>query len=230
MIAVVGAFDAEVQAFLETIEGLKTEQNGAFTFHHGRLCGHRIVLAMSGVGKVMAAMTTQKIISSFEPTHILFTGIAGALNPKLDIGDLVVGKEYIQHDMDVRGLGFARGEIPFTGLKILQADPTLVTYAAEFPSSTGKTFTGRILSGDQFITQSGSESHGYLTTEFSGDAIEMEGASVAFVCAMNKTPFVVMRTISDRADHAAAVDFTSFLPTASHQSLDVVRHILAKLG
>lgn len=229
MIAVVGALDAELNTFLDNLEGLQTEAAEPFTFHRGKLFGHEILISKSGVGKVLAAMTTQQVISVYRPSHIIFTGIAGALNPSLNIGDLIVGKDYVQHDMDARDLGFARGEIPYTGLRVVPADQKLVELAAAYKGPSGNTLAGRILSGDQFITQSGKNSHEHLAGELRGDAIEMEGASVAVVCSLNKIPFVVLRTISDRANDSAAVDFTSFLPIASKQSLEVVKYILARL-
>ncbi|MBN8549725.1 MAG: 5'-methylthioadenosine/adenosylhomocysteine nucleosidase [Deltaproteobacteria bacterium] len=229
MIAIVGALDEELQAFLGHAQGLQTFSEGPFVFHQGTLAGHRVLLAKCGIGKVLSAMTTQKIITSFNPSHILFTGIAGALNPSLNVGDLVIGKDYVQHDFDAMHLGFKRGEIPYCGIHVLPADAGLLELARDFQPSAGKALVGRVLSGDQFITQSGTQSHSYLTAELQGDAIEMEGASVAVVCSLNKVPFLVLRTISDRADHAAAVDFQSFLPLASQQSLQVVQHVLGRL-
>ena len=229
MIAIVGALDEELQALLCHAQGLQTFSEGPFVFHRGTLAGHTVLLSKCGIGKVLSAMTTQKIISSFNPSHILFTGIAGGLNPSLNVGDLVIGKDYIQHDFDAMHLGFKRGEIPYCEIHVLSADASLVNLARDFNPPAGKVLVGRVLSGDQFITQSGKQSHSYLTSELQGDAIEMEGASVALVCSLNKVPFLVLRTISDRADNEAAIDFQSFLPLASQQSLQVVQYLLDKL-
>jgi adenosylhomocysteine nucleosidase len=220
--------DAELHAFLAVLESCRTEHSGPFTFHHGVLDGTPVVITKCGVGKVLAAMTAQKIIDAFRPSRILFTGIAGALHPDLDIGDLVIGSEYVQHDLDATPLGFALGEVPHTGIRIVAASHELVAAASSFTVERGRSVTGRILSGDQFITHLEQERRAQSFAELDGTAIEMEGASLALVCHLHAVPFVVLRTISDRADHNAAVDFERFLPVASRQSLNVVRHILAR--
>lgn len=225
---IVGALDAELDAFLAVLENCRTESSGPFTFHHGALDGKPVVVTKCGVGKVLAAMTAQRIIDAFRPSRILFTGIAGALRPDLDIGDLVIGSEYVQHDLDATPLGFALGEVPHTGIRIVTAPRDLLAAASSFTPVQGKSVTGRILSGDQFITHLEQERRARSFMELDGTAIEMEGASLAFVCHLHAVPFIVLRTISDRADHNAAVDFERFLPVASRQSLDVTRHILAR--
>jgi adenosylhomocysteine nucleosidase len=229
MIAIVGALEEELALFRENVRELKVSSDGPFTFNQGRLGAREIVVVKSGVGKVMAAMTAQKLIDYIRPSHIIFTGIAGALNSNLEIGDMVVGSEYIQHDIDARSLGFARGVIPYTDIQIVKGDPTLVQAALTFKPKQGKIISGRILSGDQFIEQANHPTHEHLHNELRGDAVEMEGASMAFVCHLNRVPFVAIRTISDKADHSAKVDFLKFLPRASHQSLEVVRVMVGSL-
>lgn len=230
MIGILGALDAEIASFLAQLGHATTEAEGPFLFHTGRLSGHEVVIAKSGVGKVMSTLTTQKMLDSYRPSHVLFTGIAGALNPTLDIGDLVISRDCVQHDVDAQALGFRRGEIPYTGVRAVAADPELVARAAAFSPSSQKSFIGRILSGDQFITHAGNSSHRFLREELAGDAVEMEGAAVAFTCSLQSIPFVVLRTISDRANHDAAVDFEKFLPVASQQSCQVVCKILSDLA
>lgn len=228
-VAIIGALDAELDLLMREMKELQTKGSGPFCFRFGTLAGVDVVLTKSGVGKVLAAMTAQRIIDEVRPSHIIFTGIAGALHSDLDRGDLVVGRDYIQHDLDTEALGFQRGEIPYTGLRIIPGSSELIELAASFHPQKHKLRVGRILSGDQFVLQSGSESHSYLTEELQGTAIEMEGAAVALVCHLQSIPFVAIRTISDRADASAALDFEAFLPVASHQSLAVVSHILQKL-
>ncbi len=229
MIAVVGALDQEIQNFLAHLQGSSTIQRGPFTVHRGQLANREVVITRSGVGKVLAAMVTQMIIDAYSPSHLIFTGIAGALNPDLGIGDLVISRDCMQHDMDARATGFARGEVPYTGIRVVAADPGLIEAAQKVRGLKGKSLVGRILSGDQFITDSARDSHRFLRDELRGDAIEMEGAAVGFVCSLHQVPFVILRTISDRADHSAAVDYESFLPVASEQSYEAVSQMLSTM-
>lgn len=230
MLGIVGALDEEIKAFREALTESRTEQSGPVVFYRGKIDGCEVAIVKSGVGKVLAAMTTQHLIDTYHPDRIIFTGIAGALNPALEVGDLVVGNCSIQHDFDARALGFARGEIPYTRICEIKSSPELVLIAQRFHAEgKSRVVAGRILSGDQFITQSEMSSHGYLTAELNGDAVEMEGASLALVCYLNKVPFLILRTISDKANDSAHTDFAAFLPRASHQSLEVVRFIIANL-
>lgn len=147
----------------------------------------------------------------------------------LSIGDLILAKELIQHDLDARGLGFERGEVPYSTYHVLQSDEELLAIAQEFQPDAGRLRTGRVLTGDQFLTSAQEASWSYLTDELAGDAVEMEGAAVALVATLNKMPFLVARTISDRADGDASTDFEAFLPLASKNSLSLVQHILGAL-
>lgn len=188
---------------------------------------HPVLVVRCGVGKVHAAMTAQYVIDEYKPDALVVTGVAGALAPDLAPGDAVVARDVIQHDMDCTALGFARGEVPFTGERIFTCDPTLV--AAALTAQVGHRLrAGRILAGDRFVTHADKKCHAYLTGELAGDAVEMEGAAVGQVCARNKIPFVVVRTISDRADGAAPVDFAKILPLAAANAAAVTRRILER--
>lgn len=229
-IGIIGALDEELTLLKGALTRCEAKREGPFEYLFGELEGKRVCVTRSGVGKVQAAMTTQAMISRCSPSAIIFTGVAGALNPSLEIGDLVVGSSALQHDLDATGLGFARGEVPYLNVTELSAAPELVKRALGFvPRSGAKVVQGRILSGDQFITHGAVASHRYLIDELNGDAIEMEGASFALVCHLHEVPFLILRTISDKANDAAHLDFQSFLPVASAQSLDCVRFILAGL-
>jgi 5'-methylthioadenosine/S-adenosylhomocysteine nucleosidase len=195
-------------------------------YYKGHLGGEEVVVGMTGVGKVMAAMITQKLSDLFKPKGIIFSGIAGALNPALDIGDLVVSKECLQHDMDASSLGFKIGEIPYTGVRVLESDKSLHDKAMMFKLEGIKVISGRILTGDQFINTSSDEKRKFLKDELQGDAVEMEGASVAFTAFMNKIPFLLIRVISDRADGNAPSDFKKFLKRSSILLSKMVFHIL----
>lgn len=218
--------DAEITQYLKSSETRKTEDWNGITFHEAGLFSQDAVIVKSGVGKVFAAMVCERLIDVYGPRAVVFTGVAGALNSELDIGDVVLSKTCIQHDVDVQALGFMRGAIPYTELREFKADENLLKIACATRLKRQKIITGRILTGDQFITKKEMNEHKYLTDELHGDAIEMEGGSIAQVCALNKIPFIIVRTVSDRADGTAASDFNKFLPVVARNSFDVVRNLL----
>jgi 5'-methylthioadenosine/S-adenosylhomocysteine nucleosidase len=222
--------DAEIAEFLAHSEVLRRDEWNGFAFHAIRLEGRDAVLAKCGIGKVFAALVSQHLIDTYSPSGMLFTGVAGALNPAYDIGDVVVSRDCVQHDVDGRALGFARGHLLYTDLKVFAADRALARLAAAAPAAGHRVHTGRILTGDQFMTRDEINHHRYLMEELAGDAVEMEGGAMAQVCAVNRVPFAVIRTISDRADGDAVHDFNRFLPTVARNSFAIARYVLANLG
>ncbi len=218
--------DAEIAQYLKNSEPKRTTDWNGITFHEAGLFGKSTVIVKSGVGKVFAAMVCERLIDIYGPVAVVFTGVAGALNSELDIGDVVLSKTCIQHDVDVQALGFMRGTIPYTELREFKADEKLLEIAQCTKLGSKKIIAGRILTGDQFITKKEMNEHKYLTDELHGDAIEMEGGSIAQVCTLNKIPFIIVRTVSDRADGTAASDFNKFLPVVARNSFDVVRNLL----
>jgi adenosylhomocysteine nucleosidase/adenosylhomocysteine/aminodeoxyfutalosine nucleosidase len=229
MIAIVGALDGEIAEFLAVLESKKQEKWTDFTFFTGTIENREVVLTKSGVGKVMAALVTQRIIDSYKPTAIIFTGLAGGLGSHLEIGDTLVAEDCVQHDLNAISLGFKRGEVPYSPYRILPCDKTLVDLAMQCVPETGKVVKGRVLTGDQFITNRTLKSLQYLYDDLAGDAVEMEGAAVGLVATVNRVPFLLVRVISDRADTYAHIDFQSFLPKASRNSLHFVRYVLRGL-
>lgn len=227
--AIVGAMDIEIDAYLRHLtQQVRTDWNGVI-FHEGRLAGQPVVVVKCLVGKVFAAMITQHLIDRYAPCHIFFTGVAGALNPQLAIGDVVVSKDCMQHDMDATALGLPRGAIPFTELRIFEASAQLLALACEAPVGQ-RILAGRILTGDQFVAASNRATYRYLTDELHGDAVEMEGAAVAQVCYLNRIPFLLVRTVSDKADDDASVDFNALLPEIAANSWRIVSHVLNGLA
>ncbi len=229
MIGIIGAMDEEIQLYKDGMEGIHATEKAGIVYYSGKLKGKEIVLCKSGVGKVNASVCTQILIDHFHVSKVIFTGVAGALNPSLDIGDMVVSTDCQYHDMDVTALGFKKGEIPFTGKSIFMADSHLVEIAVQASKEVveGKTITGRILSGDQFIASR--ELVKALHEELQGDCTEMEGAAVAHVCDMNQIPFVIVRAMSDKADGSAHMNFAEFTVLASNRSFEMVSRMLSQL-
>ncbi|MGR6088052.1 MAG: 5'-methylthioadenosine/adenosylhomocysteine nucleosidase [Arcticibacter sp.] len=225
-IVLLGALDAEVEAFLSQMESKQMIQSNGLSAHTGILAGKHVVVCKSGVGKVYAAMTTQWLIQHFNPSAVLFTGVAGALNPFFDVGDIVLARDCVQYDMDARGLGFPIGTIPYTKLRFFDCDAALLQLA-QATSTDHKLHVGRILTGDRFVTHDQNGHLEELKQELGGDAVEMEGAAVAQVCTIHKTHFLIIRTISDKANADSPIDFPRFLPTVAQNSFAVVKHILS---
>lgn len=221
--------DAEIDEYLKHFKVSSEVVWNYFTFRLAKLGDKNAVIVKSGVGKVFAAMICERLIDEFDPRAVIFTGVAGSLNKKLDIGDVVVSRDCIQHDVDAQALGFMRGAIPYTENRVFRADDKLRKLALGTKLRMNKRIEGRILTGDQFITKHEMKDHKYLIDELKGDAIEMEGGAVAQVCTLNKVPFLIVRTVSDRADGTAAEDFNKFMPVVARNSYKVVRTVLGSL-
>jgi len=183
-ICIIGAMDTEIDEFQEHAQVSNEIAWSEFIFREAKLLDKNIVIVKSGIGKVYAAMVCERLIDEFNPRAVIFTGVGGALNKELNIGDVVVSRDCIQHDLDAEALGFPRGEIPFTEHRIFSADRVLRTYALSTTIEGKKIIEGRILTGDQFITKKEMKDHKYLIDELKGDAIEMEGGAIAQVCSL----------------------------------------------
>lgn len=224
-IGLIGAMDEEIKLLLEGMELKETKVKAGITYYIGDILGKSVVLCKSGVGKVNAAVTTQILIDTFGVSSVLFTGVAGAVHPELNIGDIVISSACIQHDMDATALGFIRGEIPYQENSIFHAEPVLVELAEKACQTLGQKYLiGKVLSGDQFI--SNAEIVAELRKELDGACVEMEGAAVAQVCDMNAIPFVIIRSMSDKSDGAAEVNFKEFTVASSQRSHSILEFML----
>jgi adenosylhomocysteine nucleosidase len=167
------------------------------------------------------------LISVFGVNAVVNTGVAGSLNNDINIGDIVISTDAVQHDFDVSAIGFAKGEIPYTGLYAFEADKTLRAKAAEAVKAVSPDtgiFEGRVCSGDQFIASK--EQKKRIIEQFNGYCAEMEGAAIAQVCHLNHIPFVIIRAISDKADDSEEVSFEIFAKKAAALSASAVIHMI----
>ncbi|MBN2510297.1 MAG: 5'-methylthioadenosine/adenosylhomocysteine nucleosidase [Spirochaetales bacterium] len=224
MFLLLGAMDQEIEGYLSCLHNSTCNEWMGWVFHRGTISGVEIVVAKCGVGKVLSAMITQKLIDTFEVEHVLFTGIAGGINTRYEIGDIIIAKDTLQHDIDVRSLGFKRGSIPYTNLREVACDPVEGERLFLAAHGHGTVHQGRILTGDVFLSARDTPEYEYLTKELDGDAVEMEGASVGTVSFLNGIPFNLLRIISDKADGKAPAHFTSFLRNASHTLKAVIEN------
>jgi len=228
-IGIIGAMEEEINLLLAGMDDKQTEQHAGITYHRGFFQGKRVVLTRSGVGKVNAAVCTQILIDRYRAEAILFTGVAGAVDPKLNIGDIVISASSLQHDVDVTALGFPRGTIPYQDVSEYAADAFLIAAASEAGERTfpGRCYQGKVLSGDQFIADRGVVQS--LYEQFGGACTEMEGASVAQTCFMNGIPHVIIRSMSDKADGSAQVNFAEFTVEASNRSYAIIEEMMKSL-
>ena len=188
------------------------------------------MIVKCGMGKVNAGICANTLINNFGCTKIINTGVAGSLDNNIDIGDIVVSVDAVQHDFDVSPIGFEKGEIPYTGLYAFPADEKLRDAAVNAVHKSApevQVFEGRVCSGDQFI--SAKEQKDNITSSFGGLCCEMEGAAISQVCYLNKTPFVVIRAVSDKSDGSHAVEFETFQDEAAAHCADIVRYMVENL-
>lgn len=223
-IGIIGAMDAEVSLLKASMTDQKTEVIAQMEFVSGKMGGTEAVVVKCGMGKVNAGICAHTLINRYEVSEVINTGVGGSLDNRIDIGDIVVSTDAVQHDFDVRVIGFQRGEIPYTGLYAFPADPSLIEAAVKAVRDTApevKVFEGRVCSGDQFIASS--EQKKTIIDNFGGLCCEMEGAAIAQTCYLNQTPYVIIRAISDKADHSEEVSFEKFAEAAGKHCAAIVK-------
>ena len=229
-IGIIGAMDIEVDALKEQMTGVTRVNKASMEFYQGKLNGKDVVVVRSGIGKVNAAVCTQILADVFEVEAVINTGIAGSLRNEINIGDIVVSTDALQHDMDAVEFGYPKGQIP--GMKVFSfvANAALRETAVRVCQKVNpdiQVFEGRIVSGDQFVARA--EVKNEIIKEFAGYCTEMEGASIAQAAYLNGIPFVVVRAISDKADNSATMDNLTFERQAAQHCVNLVGEMLREL-
>ena len=222
--------DEEVAILKESMEVQDTMERAGMTFVKGIMSGKEVVVVRSGIGKVNMGICAQILIDCFGVDTLINTGIAGSLDARIDIGDIVISTDAVQHDMDVSMLGDPVGQIPRMDTFSFPADEKLVKLAVEVNKEVNpdiQTFTGRVLSGDQFI--SGKEKKEYLVKTFDGKCAEMEGAAMAQTAYLNKVSYVIIRAISDKADNSATMDYPEFVKMAITHYVGLVKGLVERM-
>ena len=230
VIGVIGAMDEEIDPLLEAAQVKSRRVVAGMEYCAGTMEGKPVVIVKCGMGKVNAGICANTLVNDFGCTKVINTGAAGSLDNQINIGDVVVSVDAVQHDFDVSTIGFKKGEIPFTGLYAFPADEAMRSAAIEavkLATPEVGVFEGRVCSGDQFISTS--EQKEQITSNFGGMCSEMEGAAIAQACYLNDTPFVVIRVISDKVDESQAVEFDAFKAEAGARSAKVVRRMVQSL-
>lgn len=229
-IGIIGAMDEEVAALKKDMNVTSNKTMASMEFLEGTLLGKDVVIVRSGIGKVNAAVCAEILVAIFKVDAIINTGIAGSLNAKIDIGDIVISSDVLHHDMDATGFGYPLGQIPRMDVLSFVADKTLIETAKSVCEKVNPeihTHIGRVVSGDQFISDKTVKTK--ITENFQGFCTEMEGAAIAQTAYLNKIPFVILRAISDKADDSATVDYPTFEKKAIEHSVNLVKGILETL-
>ncbi|MBK0391504.1 5'-methylthioadenosine/adenosylhomocysteine nucleosidase [Ramlibacter algicola] len=226
--AIVAAMQEELQAVLDLMPDETRQVAAGREFFVGHLHGREVVVVLSRIGKVAAATTAAVLIERFAVDEIVFTGVAGGLGPDVEVGHVVVADAFLQHDIDASPL-FPRYEVPLYGTSTFAADKPLSDRLAQAAAKAlpgVRVHRGLVVSGDRFVATS-SESRALQAALPEALAVDMEGAAIAQVCHDCGVPFAAVRTVSDRADDAAHLDFATFLrDVASRHSAAIVQALL----
>jgi adenosylhomocysteine nucleosidase len=246
-VAILGALPVEIEQVVDALENEAEETIQGVEFFSGQLDSTSMVVSVTGAGKVNATITATLLIEHFQPQYVIFTGVAGALNPSLGPGDIVIGTKTAQHDlMKVQNEGVEGMTVrsPITGKEcpeFFQCDDVLLEAArgvrqewSEDPrgkgAGTGKGSQireGIIVSGDAFVASDQMKTE--LHQRLGADAVDMESAAVAHVCHVYGIPFIAIRSFSDSADGMAMLDFRRFFKSAAHGSSQFVMEMAGEL-
>lgn len=229
-IGIIGAMELEVDTLKARMAVTARTTRAGMEFFEGTLDEVPVVIVRCGIGKVNAAMCVQILADLFQVTHVINTGVAGSLNAALDIGDIIISRDVIHHDMDVRIFGYPLGQVPQLDTLAFPGDETLIRLAMDSCEKANPglhTAVGRIVSGDQFISDK--EIKNRLITEFHADCTEMEGAAIAHAAYLNGLPFVIIRAISDKADDSAEMDYPAFEREAAGHCARLVEVLVKKI-
>ena len=227
MTGIIGAMEEEVAALKEAMEVQEAAELASMTFYRGALCGKDVVVVRSGIGKVNAGICAQILVDRFHVDTLINTGIAGSLDARIDIGDMVISTDALHHDMDAVQFGYPAGQVPRMEVLSFPADEELVKKAVQANEKANPdihTYTGRVASGDQFIASK--EVKEKIVENFQPLCVEMEGAAIAHAAYLNKASYVIIRAISDKTDNRATMDYPAFDRQAIAHSVGLVKELM----
>jgi len=223
-IAIMGAMPEEIEPLLNQVENVKETNYANNIYYEATYKGKELVIAYSKIGKVFASLTATILIEKFKCDLLLFSGVAGAINPHLSIGDLIVATKLCQHDLDITAFGHPYGFVP-EGSQFVKSDEKLLAISQEVASKLStKLHEGIIATGDQFVADPSRKA--WIGDTFGADALEMEGSSVAVICDAMSVPFFILRAISDSADDNADMDFDTFLQNSAKVSANFILNMV----
>jgi len=227
-IAIMGAMPEEIAPILERLDNVEEVNYAKNKYYKAKYKNIDVVVAYSKIGKVFSTLTAATMLQMFACDVLLFTGVAGAVNPDLKIGDLIVATKLPQHDLDITIFGHPHGYVP-EGSVYVETDKDLRELSKIVAKEMGvKVREGIIATGDQFIASQ--ERKGFIADTFHADALEMEGASVAVVCDALDVPFFILRSISDSADMDASFNFEEFVESSAKISAEFLMKMVDRLA
>lgn len=229
-IGIIGAMESEVSCLKNEMEQVTVTTRASMEFYEGTLRGKNVVVVRSGIGKVNAGICAQILVDLFKVEGIINTGIAGSLNTDIQIGDIVLSTEVVQHDVDATVFGCEKGHLPQMETGIFEADAHLRELAEQACKEVNpdiQVFKGRIASGDQFICERDVKDR--IRDTFGAFAVEMEGAAVGQAAWLNKTPFLIIRAISDNADDSTGMEYSTFEKLAAEHSVRLTEKLIESL-
>jgi len=228
IIGIMGAMQEEIAPILDLVDKVEKEIDYAGNkYYKASFKNHILIIAYSKIGKVNSALTAATMIEKFNIEILLFSGVAGAINENLHIGDLIIATKLCQHDLDITAFGHPYGYVPESKI-FVESDSNLNNIAKNVAKKLNlKLLEGIIATGDQFIADPAKKE--WIKNTFNADAIEMEGASVGFVCDSLNIPFFILRAISDSADIDAGFDFDKFLEGSAKNSAKFLFNMLEEI-
>ena len=228
MIGIIGALDIELERLIDAMQEPVHREISGVPFTCGKLLGTDVVIARAGVGKVNAAVCAQTMALIYEPELIINSGVSGALSPDLRVGDVVIGTDVVQHDVDTTAMGDEPGFVSTVDRLSFPLDNFASTAIAAAAEELGiRAVRGRIASGDQFVAST--ERKEEIVRLFSAVTCEMEAGAIAHVCFLNRIPCAVIRSISDGGNEEAPMSYEEFLPLAAKNSSELTLAYLKSL-
>lgn len=227
MLGIIGAMDEEVDKLKQSMEKVQIVKRANMEFNRGKMYDKDVVVVRSGIGKVNAGICTQILADLFEADTIINTGIAGSLRAEINIGDIVLSTDTLQHDVEASAFGYPAGQIPRMDTLAFEADKKLISIAEKCCKKVNpdiEVFTGRVVSGDQFIADKKIKER--LAEQFEAYCTEMEGAAIGQAAYLNNVPYVVIRAISDKADNSASVDYPTFEERAIRHTVNLIKEMI----
>lgn len=227
-IGIIGAMEEEIVYIKENMDVVSAKNILGLDFYMGTMFGNSVVLVRSGIGKVNAAICTQVLIDLYAVDYIINMGVAGAISKELNIGDIVISSDTVQHDFDTTACGDEIGVISRMNESFFKADDALIELARESAEKSERpVYIGRVASGDKFIATT--EEKNKIWSNFKAMCCEMEGAAIAHACYLNKIPFVIIRVISDKAEEGTSINYDTFFKESAIVASKIVNNMVEGL-
>lgn len=231
VIGVIGAMETEVEHLRDSMDHMTVEHWLGMDFYLGMLGGVPVALVRCGIGKVNAALCAQALSTYCHVACVINTGVAGSLDARINIGDIVVSTDAVEHDFDVTPLGYAPGVISSMDTSVFVASSSMRAAAVRAIGAVAPevaAYEGRVASGDQFVVSA--QRKEFIVQTFGALCCEMEGAAIAHACHLLGIPFVIVRAISDKADGSAQMDYRTFEDEAAKRCASIVEYMVQTLG